>query len=175
MLIWRSVPLEWMRFTTLDTSYLLRGWKLNLIRLKSSQSPIPRNLKQLRRFLGLIGYYRRFIQDYGKICRPLTFPLRKKSFKWSEEATKSIWVAQTQNDHHPVLTLLGFNKPFLIETDASRKDMEVMLMQKGHSIAFISKAFSEKKHTVISLWRGIIGYYLYHKKGSTISCYYHLW
>jgi hypothetical protein len=64
------------------------GVATNPTKIKDIQSwPLPKIIKQLREFLGLIGYYRRFIKNYGIICKPLHGLLKKDSFHWAEEHT----------------------------------------------------------------------------------------
>ncbi|XP_019103692.1 uncharacterized mitochondrial protein AtMg00860-like [Beta vulgaris subsp. vulgaris] len=106
--------------------------------------PQPRTLKQLRGFLGLTGYYRRFVRDYGKICRPLTNLLKKDAFSWREEATIVFETLKQAMSSPPVLALPNFHQPFVIETDTSGTGIGDVLMRGGHPIAFISKALSEK-------------------------------
>lgn len=113
--------------------------------------PTPKTLKQLRGFLGLTGYYRRFIQGYGQICRPLTDLLKKEAFIWSENANSAFKELKNKMINPPILALPNFNEPFLIETDASGVGMGAVLMQRGHPIAYISKAFS-KKNAMLSAY-----------------------
>ncbi|KAD5508745.1 hypothetical protein E3N88_16448 [Mikania micrantha] len=109
------------------------------------QWPIPQNLKQLRGFLGLAGYYRRFIQSFISIAKPLTNLLKKDSFLWSEAAQVAFETLKQALSFAPVLALPDFTKPFVVETDASSKGLGVVLMQDHHPIAYISKALSTKQ------------------------------
>lgn len=66
------------------------GVSTDPIKVRAMQEwPIPVTLKSLRGFLGLTGYYKRFVQNYGKICAPLTQLLRKDAFGWNKEADKA--------------------------------------------------------------------------------------
>ncbi|KAD2393790.1 hypothetical protein E3N88_40767 [Mikania micrantha] len=109
------------------------------------QWPIPQNLKQLRGFLGLAGYYRRLIQSFGSIAKPLTELLEKDSFLWSEAAQVAFETLKQALSSAPVLALPDFTKPFVVETDASSKGLGAVLIQDHHPIAYISKALSTKQ------------------------------
>ncbi|XP_060190819.1 uncharacterized mitochondrial protein AtMg00860-like [Lycium barbarum] len=92
------------------------------------QWPILTNIKQLRGFLGLAGYYRRFIQGYGSICRPLHDLLKKEGYHYIEEATFAFNKLKQALISAPVLAMPNYTQAFLVETDASGKGIGVVLM-----------------------------------------------
>ncbi|KAJ0816356.1 putative nucleotidyltransferase, Ribonuclease H [Helianthus annuus] len=110
--------------------------------------PAPINIKQLRGFLGLAGYYRRFIRNFGLLARPLTDLLKKEGFKWDGLAQKAFDHMKQVLSSPPVLKLPDFSKTFVIETDASTRGMGAVLMQEGHPLSFISKALSNRQQSL---------------------------
>ncbi|GJX97078.1 putative nucleotidyltransferase, ribonuclease H [Tanacetum coccineum] len=111
--------------------------------------PPPKTLKQLRGFLGLAGYYRRFIRSFGILAKPLTNLLKKDAFQWGSDAQEAFERLKQALSSSPVLALPDLTKPFVVETDASAGGLGVVLMQQHHPIAFISKALAPK-HQALS-------------------------
>jgi hypothetical protein len=92
--------------------------------------PRPTNLKQLCGFLGLTGYYRKFIQHYGTISRPLTQFLKTgTAFQWTPMTESAFQELKTALVQAPVLALPDFSHPFVVETDACQYGVGAVLMQ----------------------------------------------
>ncbi|XP_058858753.1 retrovirus-related Pol polyprotein from transposon 17.6 [Acipenser ruthenus] len=84
--------------------------------------PIPRDKKQVRAFLGLAGYYRRFVPEFSSIATPLTDLIKKSApvrVKWSPEADKAFKAIKQILCDSPVLKVPDFSQPFILQTDAS--------------------------------------------------------
>ncbi|GJR82098.1 putative mitochondrial protein [Tanacetum coccineum] len=110
--------------------------------------PIPSTLKQLRGFLGLTGYYRRFIKDYASISQPLVTLTKKDAFKWNPSAELAYHKLKEAMVKASVLDLPNFEQEFVVETDVSGKGIGAVLCQNCHLIAYWSKTLSAKRQAL---------------------------
>ena len=111
--------------------------------------PRPATKKQVRVFLGLTGYYRRFIEDYSRIAAPLT-DLTKKSLpdkvNWTEDCENAFYRLKLALVQTPILRNPDFDKEFILQTDASDRGAGAVLSQtdtdgRDRPIAFFSRKF----------------------------------
>src|SRR4051795_10147897 len=100
----------------------------------------PQNVKQLRSFLGLASYCRRFVENFSKIAKPLTELLKKdKKFQWTPKCEESFQELKRRLTSAPVLAPPDTKKNFEIFCDASRQGLGCILMQDRHVVAYASR------------------------------------
>jgi len=121
--------------------------------------PMPRTKKEVRSFLGLTGYYRKFIGNYARLAMPLS-DLTKKSLpdkvNWSPECGEAFEALKKALCESPILQNPDFSKPFLLQTDASDRGVGAVLSQKDvegvdRPIAYYSKKLlpRESKYSTV--------------------------
>jgi hypothetical protein len=102
--------------------------------------PTPQSITQVRSFLGLAGFYRRFVKDFSAIAAPL-HELTKKGvvFRWGQTQEESFVTLKDKLTHAPLLQLPNFVTTFELECDASGIGIGDVLMQDGKPVAYFSK------------------------------------
>ncbi|KAK5773358.1 hypothetical protein PVK06_049664 [Gossypium arboreum] len=99
-----------------------------------------RNVTEVRSFLGLAGYYRRFVKGFSMIATPMTKLLQKDvKFEWSKKCQKSFDQLKTYLTKTPVLVQPESGKEFVVYSDASLNDLGCVLMQEGKVVAYASR------------------------------------
>ncbi|WVZ89549.1 hypothetical protein U9M48_035933 [Paspalum notatum var. saurae] len=106
---------------------------------------VPEIPKEVRGFLGLAGYYRRFIENFSRIAKPMTSLLEKDAeFRWTNAQQAAFDELKKRLTTAPVLTLPDQQKKFIVYCDASRDGLGCVLMQEGKVIAYASRQL--RKH-----------------------------
>lgn len=109
--------------------------------------PIPRNSGELRSFLGLASYYRRFVKDFATIASPLHRLTQKgQVFYWNEDCAQAFTQLQLALTKAPVLAYPVSQRPFIVDTDASNVGVGAVLSQEGEHgeqvVAYFSRSLS---------------------------------
>ncbi|GJR38610.1 putative reverse transcriptase domain-containing protein [Tanacetum coccineum] len=100
----------------------------------------PKSATEIRQFLGLAGYYRRFIEGFSKIAKPMTKLTQKKiKFDWSDKAEAAFQLIKQKLCSAPILALPKGNEDFIAYCDASIKGLGAVLMQREKVIAYASR------------------------------------
>ena len=110
--------------------------------------PKPKNVKNIRQFLGLAGFYRRFIKNFAQIAKPLSKLLQKDIvFKWTEKEEQAFSILKELLCNPPILQYPNFSKTFNITTDASGYAIGGILSQgeieKDLFIAYTSRVLRD--------------------------------
>jgi hypothetical protein len=110
------------------------------------QVPRPTSVKQVMRFLGMAGFYRKFCRNFSEVISPLTDLLKKNvPFSWSARCEEAFVHVKKMLAAHPVLVTTNFYQPFSLMVDASDLGAGAVLQQQRdsvyHSIAYFSKRF----------------------------------
>ena len=149
-------------FMRLEVAYLghiisSKGVSPNPEKIKAIKCyPAPKNEKQIKQFLGLIGYYRRFIKNFSELAKPLTKLLKKDiPFTWGNEQNQSFETFRKILTTSPILQYPNFEEKFILTTDASNYAIGAVLSQgpigKDLPIAYASRTLdkAEEKYSTI--------------------------
>ncbi|GKA11492.1 putative reverse transcriptase domain-containing protein, partial [Tanacetum coccineum] len=142
---YRSAPAEMEELT------------INIEAVKNREA--PRTPSEVRSFLGLAGYYRRFIENFSKIAKSLTILTQKcKTFDWGEEQELAFQTLKDKLCNAPVLALPNGSEDFVVYCDASGLGLGCVLMQRGKVIAYAFRQLKihEKNYTTHDLELGAV-------------------
>jgi hypothetical protein len=99
----------------------------------------PKDVRGIKSFIRMVGYYRRFIEGFSKIARPMTTLMQNKvELKWTPACQESFETLKKKLTIAPVLILLDVHKPFSVYCDASYTELGCVLMQEGKVVAYSS-------------------------------------
>lgn len=123
--------------------------------------PIPKKLKDVRAFLGFIGFYRKFIHNFSEIAKPLTDLTKKNTkFVWSSQCSSAFQILKQKLISPPILAYPNYNYEFILTTDASNVGISAILSQQINGeerpIAFSSRVLSETETRLCTTERELL-------------------
>ncbi|GJX56568.1 putative reverse transcriptase domain-containing protein [Tanacetum coccineum] len=139
----------------------------------------PKTPTEIRQFLGLAGYYRRFIEGFSKIAKPMTKLTQKKvKFEWGDKQEAAFQLLKQKLCSAPILALPEGSEDFIAYCDASKKGLGAVLMQREKVISYASRQLKihEKNYTTHDLELGVVVFalnilrhYLYGTKCTVVT------
>ncbi|WVZ70142.1 hypothetical protein U9M48_018834, partial [Paspalum notatum var. saurae] len=129
---------QWLSLATCDK---LEGVYVDPEKVEAvSNWKTPRNATEIQSFLGLAGYYRRFMENFSKIAKPMTGLLKNNTpYEWDDKCVGSFQLLKEKLTTAPVLTLPDLHKDFLLYCDASRQGLGCVLMQDNKVVSYASR------------------------------------
>jgi len=107
----------------------------------------PKLATEIRSFVRLAGYYRRFIEGFSKIVAPLTLLTRKdQPFTWTDKCEESFQVLKRRLTNAPILVIPDVGKPFEVYCDTSHLGLGCVLMQEKKAVAYASRQLKVHEH-----------------------------
>ena len=136
------------------------GIKVDPKKIKSVRDyPVPKTVTEVRAFLGLCNYFRKYVKGYSHIAHPLTDLTNKDATlkSWNDTHNKSFEHLKKALCEAPVLKIADFNKPFTIVSDASIIGTGAVLLQEGQPIAYCSKKLSKAERNYFTTEQELLG------------------
>ena len=131
----------------------------NIIRLSA-----PSTKKEVRKLLGTIGFYKKYISDYSTITAPITDLLKgpkKSPIVWTPDCQKALERLQREMSRGPVLKLPDMEKEFVVRTDASATGVGGVLLQEHdgvlHPVAYVSRKLQDRERRYSTIERECLG------------------
>nr|GFA92175.1 putative reverse transcriptase domain-containing protein [Tanacetum cinerariifolium] len=119
----------------------------------------PKSPTEIRQFLGLAGYYQRFIEGFSKVTKPMTKLTQKKvKFEWVDKQEAAFQLLKRKLCSAPILALPEGSEDFIVYCDASNKGLGAVLMEKEKVISYASRQMKihEKNYTTHDLELGVV-------------------
>ncbi|GJW88298.1 putative reverse transcriptase domain-containing protein [Tanacetum coccineum] len=137
-----------------------KGIHVDLAKIESVKNwASPKTPTEIRQFLGLAGYYRRFIEGFSKIAKPMTKLTQKKvKFEWGDKQEAAFQLLKQKLCSAPILALPEGSEDFIVYCDASKKGLGAVLMQREKVISYASRQLKihEKNYTTHDLELGAV-------------------
>jgi len=125
--------------------------------VRIEKTPTPTSVKQVQMFLGMTGYYARFVKDYAGLAEPLFVVIREKKFSWNQGQEKAFRILKNKLVTSPVLRFPDFKRPFDIMVDASATHLGAVLEQDGHPVAYASRTLQPAERNYSAPERECLG------------------